>query len=69
MPSGASFGDGYGPVVVSREPLGRDDLAGQRVAVPGKLTTAHLALRLWKPEIDAVMTPFDRILDVVGGAD
>lgn len=69
MPSGASFGDGYGPVVVSREPLGRDDLAGQRVAVPGKLTTAHLALRLWQPEIEAVMTPFDRILDVVAAGE
>ena len=46
MPSGASFGDGYGPVVVAREPLGRDDLAGRRVVIPGTLTTAHLAFRL-----------------------
>ena len=69
MPSGASFGDGYGPVVVSREPLDRGDLAGKRVAVPGRLTTAHLALRLWQPEIEAVMTPFDRILDVVAAGE
>ena len=69
MPSGASFGDGYGPVVVSRERLSRGQLAGQRVAVPGQLTTAHLALRLWQPEIDAVMTPFDRILDVVAAGE
>ena len=51
MPSGASFGDGYGPVVVAREPLGRADLPGLKVAIPGKLTTAHLALRLWQPEV------------------
>src|SRR6202049_3804844 len=64
MPSGASFGDGYGPVVVTREPLGRAELAGRRVAVPGELTTAHLALRLWQPEVTTWMVPFDRILDV-----
>jgi 5,8-dihydroxy-2-naphthoate synthase len=65
MPSGASFGDGYGPVVVSREPLSRADLAGRMVAIPGRLTTANLALRLWQPEVDTEIVPFDRILDVV----
>jgi 1,4-dihydroxy-6-naphthoate synthase len=65
MPSGASFGDGYGPVVVAREALGRADLPGLQVAIPGKLTTAHLALRLWQPEVDTVLVPFDRILDAV----
>ena len=65
MPSGASFGDGYGPVVVSREPLGRDSLAGTEVAIPGRLTTAHLALRLWQPEAVTRVVPFDRILEEV----
>ncbi|HKH44923.1 MAG TPA: MqnA/MqnD/SBP family protein [Thermoanaerobaculia bacterium] len=65
MPSGASFGDGYGPVVVSRQPLGRADLVGMRVAIPGKLTTAHLALRLWQPEVEVITVPFDVILDAV----
>lgn len=65
MPSGASFGDGYGPVVVSRRELGRNDLVGMKVAIPGKLTTAHLALRLWQPEVDTVIVPFDEILDTV----
>jgi 5,8-dihydroxy-2-naphthoate synthase len=65
MPSGASFGDGYGPVVVAREPLRRADLAGRQVAIPGRLTTAHLALRLWQPEVATEIVPFDRILDVV----
>jgi 1,4-dihydroxy-6-naphthoate synthase len=65
MPSGASFGDGYGPVVVSRERLGRADLVGCKVAIPGQLTTAHLALRLWLPEVEVQIVPFDQILDVV----
>jgi 1,4-dihydroxy-6-naphthoate synthase len=71
MPSGASFGDGYGPIVVSREPLGRADLPGLKVAIPGELTTAHLALRLWQPDVTPHIVPFDRILDVVkdGEAD
>jgi 1,4-dihydroxy-6-naphthoate synthase len=71
MPSGASFGDGYGPIVVAREPLGRADLPGLKVAIPGELTTAHLALRLWQPAVTPHIVPFDRILDVVlaGEAD
>jgi 1,4-dihydroxy-6-naphthoate synthase len=76
MPSGASFGDGYGPVVVCRAPgrdgapaLGRDDLAGRTVAIPGRLTTAHLALRLWQPAVAVRIVPFDRILDVVAAGE
>jgi 1,4-dihydroxy-6-naphthoate synthase len=65
MPSGASFGDGYGPIVVARQPLGRADLPGLKVAIPGKLTTAHLALRLWQPEVTTEIVPFDQILDAV----
>jgi len=65
MPSGASFGDGYGPVVVSRQPLSRADLVGTKVAIPGELTTAHLALRLWQPEVEVITVPFDEILDTV----
>ena len=71
MPSGASFGDGYGPVVVARESYGRADLPGLKVVIPGELTTAHLALRLWQPQVTVEIVPFDRILDVVlaGEAD
>jgi 5,8-dihydroxy-2-naphthoate synthase len=65
MPSGASFGDGYGPVVVARDSLARADLPGLKVAIPGKLTTAHLALRLWQPEVATELVAFDRILDAV----
>ena len=65
MPSGASFGDGYGPVLVAREELEADQLAGRQVAIPGELTTAHLALRLWNPEVETFIIPFDQILDAV----
>ena len=65
MPSGASFGDGYGPVVVTKEPTTREQLAGKQVAVPGDWTTAHLALRLWQPEVETTVVPFDEIMDRV----
>jgi 1,4-dihydroxy-6-naphthoate synthase len=69
MPSGASFGDGYGPLVVTRTPQSRDSLAGAKIAIPGELTTAHLALRLWQPNVETVIVPFDRILDVVAAGE
>ena len=65
MSSGASFGDGYGPVVVSRTEATRDDLAGVEVAIPGELTTAHMALRIWQPAVETRHVAFDRILDEV----
>jgi 1,4-dihydroxy-6-naphthoate synthase len=71
MPCGGSIGDGYGPLVVAREPLTLADLADREVAVPGLLTTAYLALRLAAPRIRARVGAFDRILDEVraGRAD
>jgi 1,4-dihydroxy-6-naphthoate synthase len=71
LPSGASFGDRYGPLVVSRAPLQAGSLRGKRVAVPGKMTTAYLVLQLFEPQIEALVTPFDQILDTVatGAAD
>ena len=65
LPSGASFGDRYGPVVVSRAGLGSGSLKGKRVAIPGKMTTAYLVLQLYEPGVDPVVTPFDQILDAV----
>ncbi|HUI41908.1 MAG TPA: MqnA/MqnD/SBP family protein [Terriglobia bacterium] len=71
LPSGASFGDGYGPIVVGHGPLGPDGLRGKRVAVPGKMTTAYLALLLYESGIEPLVTPFDQIIERVasGGAD
>jgi len=64
--SGASMGDRYGPMVVAREPWPTP--AGRRIAVPGTMTTAYLALRLFEPDFEAVVMPFDAILpSVVAG--
>lgn len=65
MASGSSVGDGYGPMVVSESPLTRQELKGKRIAIPGKLTTAYLALRLMQPDFEAVVVPFDKILNAV----
>src|SRR5712692_7337144 len=65
LPCGGSFGEGYGPVVVARSGLGSEGLKGKRVAIPGKMTSAYLALRLYEPEIQPVETPFDQIFDRV----
>jgi 1,4-dihydroxy-6-naphthoate synthase len=71
MPCGGSIGDGYGPLLVAREPLAAAQVAGKMVAVPGTLTTAYLALRLFAPGARTRVVPFDRILDEVreGRAD
>lgn len=71
MSSGASFGDGYGPIIVTRSSQQGEALKGKRVAIPGKKTTAYLALRLYEPDIQIVETRFDEILDKVikGEAD
>ena len=67
LPSGASFGDRYGPIVVARSTPGANGLRGKRVAVPGKMTTAYLVLQLYESEIVPVFTPFDKILETVAG--
>jgi 1,4-dihydroxy-6-naphthoate synthase len=72
LASGSSMGDGYGPRLVARDAPPADPrtaLAGRRVAVPGQLTTAYLALRLYQPEVDAVVVPFDRIEAAVQAGD
>jgi 1,4-dihydroxy-6-naphthoate synthase len=71
LPHGASMGSGYGPIVVAREPMSREQLAGVRISVPGKMTTAFLVLRLYLGDYEYREAPFDRILDEVrdGQAD
>jgi 1,4-dihydroxy-6-naphthoate synthase len=63
LPHGASFGDGYGPVVVARRPVTREEIARGDVSVgsPGKLTTAALALALWAPGAKTEVRSFDAI--------
>lgn len=63
---GASMGDNYGPMVVTREPMTLTDLRKKSIAVPGTLTTAFLALSMYLgQEFNYVVVPFDKILDVV----
>src|SRR5262245_59699671 len=65
LPCGASMGDGYGPIVVAGERLGPEDLRGRTIAIPGRLTSAALALGLALGEVRTEVVPFDRILEGV----
>jgi 5,8-dihydroxy-2-naphthoate synthase len=65
LPHGASMGSGYGPIVVSREPMTRDRLRAVEIAVPGKMTTAFLVLRMYLGDFAYRVVPFDEILDEV----
>jgi 1,4-dihydroxy-6-naphthoate synthase len=60
---GASFGEGYGPIVVSAKSLKAQDLVGKRVGVPGLKTSAYLTLKLFEPDFEPVVMPFDKIID------
>ena len=62
MPSGGSVGEGYGPMVVANRPLSQDQIRSVKIAVPGKLTTAYLALNLFAPGIETEVMPFDQII-------
>ena len=71
LPHGASIGDNYGPIVVAREPAKPEDITKLRIAVPGTLTSAFLALRIFNSDFEYVVVPFDKIIDAVknGSAD
>jgi 1,4-dihydroxy-6-naphthoate synthase len=69
LSSGASMGDGYGPVLVTREPVTVEQLAGLEVAIPGTLTSAALALALWNPSLRTRVLPFDRIMPAVAAGE
>src|SRR3954467_4968351 len=70
LPHGASMGDNYGPIVVARQD-GATAVKGRRIAIPGELTTAYLALRIYEPDFQYVIVPFDQIEEFVaqGNAD
>lgn len=69
LPHGASFGDGYGPIVVARRPMTLDELKGVTIATPGELTTAYAALRLALPDAQVQHKAFDKILPAVQKGD
>jgi len=70
LPSGASMGDGYGPMLVAKQQFSRDEIACKKIAVPGTMTSAFLALQLWlgksSKEFDFLVVPFDQIFQAVG---
>lgn len=69
LTSGASMGDGYGPLLISREPMSVEELRDTTIAIPGTMTTAYLALRLFLGEAKTVVLPFDKIMDAVANRE
>ncbi|MFZ2640498.1 MAG: MqnA/MqnD/SBP family protein [Verrucomicrobiia bacterium] len=70
LPSGASMGDGYGPMIVSKTRRTKDEIAKMRIAVPGLMTSAFLAMRLWLGrEFEHIVVPFDQIFAAVKRGD
>jgi len=69
MECGASIGDNYGPILVTKKPAYAKELKGKKIAVPGLHTTAYLTLRLFLPDFQEVVVPFDKILDAVEKGD
>ncbi|MGA9042254.1 MAG: MqnA/MqnD/SBP family protein [Terriglobales bacterium] len=65
LPSGGSVGDGYGPMIVAPRAYTQSEIKGKRIAIPGKLTTAYLALQLFAPGIETDVVPFDQIIPQV----
>ena len=65
MACGGSVGEGYGPMIVSPRKLTHDEIKKTRIAIPGKLTTANLVLKIFCPEIETVILPFDKIIPAV----
>jgi len=65
LPHGASIGDKYGPILVSKEPRSPDDISEMKIAIPGELTSAFLALRLFNSKFDYQVYPFDEIIEAV----
>ena len=69
LPHGASIGDNYGPILVSARPLKSQDISKLKIAVPGTLTSAFLALKLFNPDFQYEVVPFDKIIDAVKSGD
>jgi 1,4-dihydroxy-6-naphthoate synthase len=69
LPHGASIGDNYGPILVSARPAKAEDISKLKIAVPGALTSAFLALRIFNPDFQYEVVPFDKIIDAVKSGD
>ena len=62
---GASFGEGYGPIVVATHSMKPQEIKGKRIGVPGLKTSAYLTLKLYQPDFEPVVMPFDKIIEAV----
>jgi 1,4-dihydroxy-6-naphthoate synthase len=69
LTSGASMGDNYGPLIISKTPMTADEVKTKTIAIPGELTTAALVLRLCLGEVKTTVIPFDKIMDAVEGGE
>ena len=69
LPHGASIGDNYGPIVVSREPREASEISSMKIAIPGEMTSAYLALKIYNQDFEYVVVPFDEIIDAVKNGD
>ncbi len=69
LPHGASIGDKYGPIVVAKEQRSADEIGKMKIAVPGELTSAFLALRIYEPNFEYIVVPFDEIIEAVQKGD
>src|SRR5207249_4036165 len=65
LPSGGSVGEGYGPMIVAARPLTPEQVRNIKIAVPGTLTTAYLVLKLFAPDVETEVVPFDQIIPQV----
>src|SRR2546423_198997 len=67
LPTGASMGDGYGPILIAKQKFTKEEIADKTIAVPGTMTSAFLALQLWlnRKSIKHLIVPFDHIFDSV----
>lgn len=69
LPHGASIGDKYGPIVVSKEPRRADEFSSMKIAIPGEMTSAFLALKIFEPNFEYTVVPFDKVIDAVQNGD
>lgn len=66
---GSSIGDKYGPVLIAKKPMTKDELKNVTIAVPGEMTSAYLALKIWEPELKTRTVPFDEIMPRVAAGE
>src|SRR5690606_33855194 len=69
LPHGASIGDKYGPIVVAKDPRKPEEIRSMKIAIPGEMTSAFLALKIFEPNFEYIVVPFDKVMDAVDNGD